>query len=199
MLLSKGRDFEALMTKIVNAKAKMVDVERRQAIASLSAKVLGRNGFLGTIFDEILYDIQHRCNEMIAFLPNASQFAISISSDKVTKTKGTAKKEIAVNITKDGKDVSIRSLSGGQQCSLELCADLASAEAIKSRSGSLFNWICLDEAMDGLGSEEKQAALDMLKQRASGLILIIDHSSEVKEIFTKVIEIEYDGRESRVI
>lgn len=99
---------------------------------------------------------------------------------------------------KDGEEIPVKSLSGGQQCSLELCTDLAVSESIRSRSGSPIGWLCLDEAMDGLDIENKKAALDVIRQKISGMVLIIDHSTEIKEGFEKVINVEFDGRSSRV-
>lgn len=184
------------LARLEASKKTLLDQEKKLSILNHASNILGRSGFLGSIFDEILQDIESRSNEMIKCLPNIDQFAIMVSSTKITKTKGTAKKEITVNVTKNGKEVSIKSLSGGQQCGLELCSDLASAEAIRSRSGVPLGWVCLDEAMDGLGVDEKQAAIAMIKERVNGLVLIIDHATEIKEGFDKIIEIEFDGKES---
>jgi DNA repair exonuclease SbcCD ATPase subunit len=177
-----------------------VDLKKeRMLVLNHCVNILGRNGFLGSIFDEILKEIEGKVNDMIGFLPNVSHLTVSLSSTTVTKTKGTAKKEISTKIYKNTQEVSFKSLSGGQQCSLELCADLAYAEAIRSRSGSPLNWIALDEAMEGFGVEEKQAALNMIRQKVRGLVFIIDHATEIKEGFAKTIEVRYNGRDSYVL
>ena len=100
---------------------------------------------------------------------------------------------------KSGKKISIKAVSGGQACSIELFSDLATSETIRLRSGSPLGWIALDEAMDGLDVEPKQEALEVIRKNVRGQIFVIDHSTEIKEGFEKVIEIEYDGRESYVV
>jgi hypothetical protein len=52
--------------------------------------------------------------------------------------------------------------------------------------------------MDGLGAVEKEAAVNMIRQRVKGLVLMIEHSTEIKESFNEVIEIEFSGKESRL-
>jgi hypothetical protein len=39
----------------------------------------------------------------------------------------------------------------------------------------------------------------MIKERFKGLVFMIEHSTEIRESFDKIIEVEYDGRESHVI
>jgi DNA repair exonuclease SbcCD ATPase subunit len=197
-LLGKRKNYESLSQKLENSKAAVAAQERELAIAQGAAKLLGRSGFLGSVFDEILADIEVRTNDMLAHFPNASQLTVQISSTKVVKTKGTSKKEISIGITRNGIDLSLDDISGGQQSAIELCSDLAAAEAIRARSGGALKWICLDEVMDGLGATEKKEVVAMIKDRVKGLVLMIEHATEIKESFDQVIEIEYDGRESYV-
>lgn len=194
--LKKIGDLESqLDLQLVNLAA----IKKKMQVLRYAAKLIGKNGFMGSVFDEILVDIQNRSNDMISAIPNVNEFTIKIDSSKEVKSKGTTKKQINVSIHKHGKDRTLRQLSGGQQCSVELCTDLAAAEAIRSRSGSALGWVCLDEAMDGFGVEEKQAAIEMIKTRVKGLVIIIDHATEIKESFDKVLQVEYDGRESYVV
>jgi len=182
-----------LETEAVQLKA-LVD---QKGVLEIAVDLMGRNGFLGSIFDEVLVEIESRTNDMLALIPNVNTFAIGISSTSVTKA-GNAKKSISTVLYKDGKDISVKSLSGGQMCSLELCTDLAVRETICSRAGTNLGWLALDEAMDGLDVESKQAALNIVKSKVNGLVLIIDHSTEIKEGFEKVVEVEFDGRQSYV-
>ncbi len=175
----------------------IASIEEDLRLLRYQQEILGRNGFLGSIFDEVLKEIESRTNDMLSAIPNVSEFTVSISSTSVSKA-GTSKKTISKKLYKNGKEVGVKALSGGQQCSLELCTDLAVAETIRARHGSELGWISLDEAMDGLGIAEKQAALDIIRSKVKGLVLIIDHSTEIKEGFEKIIEIEYNGKESYV-
>ena len=189
---------EALNAKIDGAKANFIQLETEKAIYTEAAKAVGRNGFLGFIFDEVLVSIQNRINTMLAKIPNVDTFRVDISSTKTNKTNKTLKKEISINISKNGNDIILDALSGGQQTGVELIADISVAQEIKLKAGSAIDWMILDEAMDGFGTAEKEAALNMLKENFDGLILIVDHTTEIKEAFEKIIEVEYDGKNSNV-
>jgi len=197
-LVTKRENYVKLLDKYSKVKDDMAAKERQLAVDQGTAKLLGRTGFLGSIFDEILSDIEVRTNDMLSHFPNASHLTVQISSSKVVKTKGTTKKEISIGISRNGMDLSMDDISGGQQSGVELCSDLGAAEAIIARSGGALKWICLDEVLDGLGTTEKQAVVAMIKERFKGLVLMIEHSTEIKESFDNVIDIEYDGKESYV-
>jgi DNA repair exonuclease SbcCD ATPase subunit len=181
-----------------NWQKNLQEQEKQLDSLRLQKALVGRTGFLGSIFDEVLQEIEMRANGMMQHLPNISSFALSLSSTSTTKT-GEVRKEISKKIFKDGEEKSIQDLSGGQQAGVELCVDLAVAETVKRRTGTHLGWMALDEAMDGLGVIEKQAALDVIRSQVGGLVFIVDHATEIKEGFEQVIEIEYDGRESHVI
>ena len=58
----------------------------------------------------------------------------------------------------------------------------------------------LDEPFDGLSDLDRESILELLKVEAQNkVIFVIDHSAHVKELFTKVIEVEMiDGKHSRI-
>ena len=169
-----------------------------QHVLEHAIALLGRQGFLGSIFDEILQDIQTQANAIIQHIPNVEDIRIKIDSTSVT-AKGKINKSINTQAIKDGKPIKIRTLSGGQQASLELATDLAVSSVIRNRSGVTFDWIVLDEAMDGLDINTKMQTLDIIKQICSGQIIVIDHSTEIKESFNKVINLQYDGKQTYVV
>lgn len=196
-LRNQSAAHDKLLAVIDSAKASINSLKAEAQVAQHASELLSRNGFLSVIFDDILREIEHRANQMIGKIPNIATLSVSISSTHHTKA-GTAKKTISVKVIKDGEEIPVKALSGGQQCSLELCTDLAVSESIRTRSGSPIGWMCLDEAMDGLDIENKRSALEVIRQHVTGMVLIIDHSTEIKEGFEKIISIEYDGRTSRV-
>jgi len=198
-VISKANFYQKQLGEYEQLKRKLASEESTLAIEQGAVSLLGRSGFLGSIFDEILADIEVRTNDMLSYFPNARHFTVTISSNKFVKTKGTTKKEISVTISNNGIDVDLdNNCSGGQQGAIELCSDLAAAEAIRARSGCAVQWTGLDEVMEGLGPDEKKAVIEMIKGRVKGLVLMIDHATEIKESFDKVVSIEYDGRESYV-
>jgi DNA repair exonuclease SbcCD ATPase subunit len=179
------------------ASQSLIDADKRIEATELAIKMIGRNGFLGSIFDEVLVEVESRINDMLTSIPNVCQFTVAITSTSVTKA-GNAKKAIYTAVYKNGKEISVKGLSGGQMCSLELVADLAVRETIHARSGTNLGWLALDEAMDGMDLDSKQAALEIVKAKVKGLVLVVEHSTEVKEGFEKNITVEYDGKFSYV-
>lgn len=160
--------------------------------------ITGRTGFMADIFDEVLLAIEKRTNDFMASLPNVASYSLQFSSTATTQ-KGIVKKTISTKLIKDNEEIDVKDVSGGQQCSVELCTDLSVAEEIRARSGSPLGWIALDEAMDGLDIEPKRAALEAIRTNTKGLVIVIDHSTEIKESFDAVVQVEFDGRESYVL
>ena len=197
-LASQARQSDLLLGEIATKKTRILALQSDAEITKHSAALLSRDGFLSEIFDEVLIEIETKANQMIGKIPNVSTFTIQICSSRET-AKGTIKKTISVKIFKDGDEVPFAGLSGGQQCALELFTDLAVSEVIRKRSGSPVGWMFLDEAMDGLDVATKKAALAVIRQEISGTVVVIDHSTEIKEAFDQVISVEFDGRISRVV
>ena len=196
-LKSKKRNYDALAAKASHNQTELAKLDGEMTLTQHAIAILGREGFLGSIFDEVLMDIETRTNAMVSQLSNINGFTVSFPSTKVTQ-KGKVSKSITAELYRYGKKISIKAISGGQACAIELFSDLATSEAIRARSGSPLGWISLDEAMDGLDVEPKKEALAVIRANVSGQIFVIDHATEIKEGFEKVIEIVYDGKESHV-
>lgn len=184
-------------SQILELTHKSNTLDSEVVVLEQAVELVGRNGFLSVIFDQVLAEIETKTNEMLSELPNLSTFTLKLDSESVTKS-GITKKTISKSVFKNGEAVSIKSLSGGQLCGLVLCTELAISETVKSRSGSRLNWLILDESLDGLDNTTKQNALNLIKTRTSGTIIIIDHSTEIKEGFQQVINVSFDGRYSSI-
>lgn len=193
-----AQQYQQYQNKLETIKQNLQSEQKNLDIFLCAKSILGRSGFLGEIFDEILLSIECKINEMISEIPNISDYFVQLSSTYNTKS-GVNKKSISLSLYKNGIAVSPKALSGGQLSSLELCTDLAVREVIYNRSKVKLGWIALDEAFDGLDIENKQAILNVIKNKVNGLIIIVDHTTEVKENFEKVINIVYDGMTSEII
>jgi DNA repair exonuclease SbcCD ATPase subunit len=87
------------------------------------------------------------------------------------------------------------SVSGGQYTSIELAVDLAVSRVVSQRLGCNLQWIVLDEAFNGHDPVTKEACMSLLQQYAADkLVVIVDHSSEFKEMFTQEIVVEKRDR-----
>lgn len=142
---------------------------------------LGKEGFLGSIFEEILGDISSRTNDYLKMVPNVATITLSLDTEKETKT-GSMSKKITPVVYKSGKAIPLTGgISGGMVAVVALAVDLALLSIIQERTGLELGWLILDEAMDGLGSLEKEACFELLRQVAHNkLILIIEHDDKAK-------------------
>ena len=158
-------------------------------------KLIGKEGFLGSIFDEVLQEISDETNNTLAGIANTRHVTLQFQSETETK-KGTIRKNIIPVVTVGGFTAPIKSaLSGGMASTVELAVDLAIGEVISRRTGIVPGYLMLDECFDGLDDVSKESCFELLRVYSKDrLILVIDHSSELKALFEKVITIQFkDG------
>lgn len=192
-----AKSFEENSKKLGDKVALIQSLEIEAVIARKMVDIFGRNGFMGVIFDEVLGEIESRANDMMGMIPNVNRFTLALSSVSVAKN-GNTKRSISVRLHCDAAEIGVGSLSGGQKVVTELCIDLAIAETIRRRSGCRLGWIVLDEAMDGLDVNTKQCVLDMVISKVNGQVIVIDHATEVQEGFSKIVDVNFDGRVSSI-
>jgi DNA repair exonuclease SbcCD ATPase subunit len=158
--------------------------------------MVGREGFLGVIFEDILVEISAATNEILERVANVRHLTFQFEATKELKT-GNVAQRITPVINSHGRRVSFDAgISGGMQTSVELAVDLGVAEVIARRRGTYPGFLILDEPFEGLGGISKEAAMQMLEAYSRDrLVLIVDHSSEFQGLFQQIIEIEQtDGR-----
>ncbi len=187
---------------LLERKAKAIEDERQYSIQEHilhhATQIAGRQGFLGDIFQEVLGEIERKANEFIECSSNVNTFTLQFSTESVTKA-GKVNKKIATHLWKSGKSVKLKSLSGGQQASIELAVELAVISVVKTRSGIDYGWLILDESMDGMDVPLKYDWIEAIKTRIDTLLIVIDHSTEIKELFDSVIEVTFDGQSSEIL
>lgn len=159
-------------------------------------RLVGRDGFLGAIFDEVLAEISEETNSRLARMPNTQDVSLAFLSE-VQSQKGLVRKEIRTVVSVRGHQGSLDvACSGGMGTAVNLAADLAVAAVIARRTGANPQWMILDECFEYLDTITREACMELLADEAQRkLILVIDHSSEFKEMFTQFVDIEYrDGK-----
>lgn len=161
--------------------------------------LVGRSGFLGFIFDEILREISDETNRILSRVPNTTTTTIVMSSDKVSKN-GKVKKNITATANINGVQMDLRTgPSGGQKSMIRLAVDIAIMTVVERRAGLHIGWLLLDEPFNGLGAIEKEAVMEVLREVARNkMVLVIDHATESRDAFDSVIELEYDGTVTRL-
>ncbi len=185
--------------RILETYRKVLAETEQKAAAELDfQQSLGRKGFLGVIFGDILQEIKTEANQRLGQLANVSQVTLDLVTETETQA-GTAKKAITPIFYVNGHETKFNSLSGGMQTSVDLIVDLAMMTVIQRRTGAMPGFLFLDEAFNGQGVITKEASLEALRAySAEKLIVVIDHSSETKEFFSSWISVENSGGRSRV-
>jgi DNA repair exonuclease SbcCD ATPase subunit len=123
------------------------------------------------------------------------QFIWSNASYKINTFKETSKGSIVAKLseqlTMGDSEVSIGSLSGGELRALSICADLAIIDILEQYSGLAMNPIIMDEPFDGLDSVGRELVIELLGNIFSNrCAMIVDHYSEAKAMFSKIIKVE---------
>jgi DNA repair exonuclease SbcCD ATPase subunit len=163
------------------------------------ALLTGREGYLSTIFTEVLEQIADEVNSILVQVPNVQAVTLSFLNEKVNKS-GSKKTGITAMIQMDGQVRPYADLSGGQTSMVELATDIAIRRVITRRTGIHMGWMVLDESFDGLGKREKEHCMKVLQQAATeDLIIVIDHASEFQSMFPSVIDIEHTEEGSRFV
>lgn len=156
-------------------------------------------GFIGGVFEESLQAIAYETNKLIGNLPNTTHITLVFKTEGIS-TKGTIKQEIKPVIFVNGHETSLNGCSGGQITSIELAVDLAVATVVQERTGKSPGWLILDESFDGMDLVTKEDCMALLKEYASNkLVLVVDHSSETKELFSKTIELEFSHGKTVIV
>jgi DNA repair exonuclease SbcCD ATPase subunit len=161
--------------------------------------LMGREGFLGVIFDDVLKEIEAEANERLARLANVSHVTIQFKSEVATQ-KGTIKRSITPVVSINGQEARLDSgLSGGMYTSVEGQVDLAVMAVVQRRTGSLPGFLFLDESFNGQGNVTKEATMEVLREYGQEkLVVVIDHNSEFKELFTQFIDVVYKDGKSEI-
>jgi DNA repair exonuclease SbcCD ATPase subunit len=156
---------------------------------------LGKDGFLGVIFTEVLQQISDRANKYLSLLPNTSHVSVTFETENA---KG--KKTISPVFWVDGHATTRASgLSGGMGASADLAVDLGVIGVVEERLGKAPGWICLDETFNGMPKGTKEQAIEILKEYATNrLVVVIDHSTEIKESFDQTLTVVAVGDKSVV-
>lgn len=155
-------------------------------------QLVGREGFLGTIFDEVLSEISAETNDILGRIANTAHVSLEFRSETETK-KGTVTKEIRPVVTIGGFEAPLRSgCSGGMISAVRLAVRIAIRRVIGRRTGAEICWLALDESFDGLDDVCKEACAEILNEAArTELIFIVDHSAAFKAMIVQTIELEF--------
>lgn len=181
--------WEQAVENVKKAEEALAQAQSDLALEKDFVNTIGREGFLGLIFDDVLDSISNETNDILARVPNVAHITLQFASERETQD-GKLRKEIKPLIRAGGREVTLRALSGGMQAAVELAVDIAVGTVVMQRTGVFPGWLVLDEAFDGLGVNAKKACLEILKRAAEDrLIIVVDHATEIREAFDTVFNI----------
>lgn len=162
-------------------------------------KLIGKDGFLGFIFDEFLQEVSTLMNEYLSKIPNVCFITIQFVSEIVTQ-KGIVKRNIKpIFLTTTSEVSSWHQFSGGQKSSIDLAMGLALHRVICHRLAVKPGWLILDEVFEGQDIVTKEACLEIIKEFAENkLVIVVDHASEFKEMFEQHLLVTSSQGRSRI-
>jgi len=165
-------------------------LESKRAIKSYTMK----------IFQDTLDTIGETASNILNQVPNVQNNTIMFEGFKEQKN-GNIKEEITAVLNSGGSTgIDIRSLSGGERTSIDLAVDLAAIEILEDKFNKGLNVFILDEPFEGMDSISKEQYLELIKNLDTNKkLIIIDHSSEVKEMVGDTIIIEKTNGVSRIL
>lgn len=172
----------AKLTKTVELNTREIEIYK--TVSSMYAPT----GAQAYILDSIVESFNESVVKYVDLVwPNVSY---KIHSFKET-SKGDITAKFSESLTMGGKDISIGSLSGGECKALSLCVDFAILDILEKYFGFALNPIILDEPFDGLDSIGREIVVELLEKLAQDRqIMVVDHASEVRSMFSQVIKVE---------
>lgn len=179
---------EALQ-KDVNDKLSNVanDKQDLELYKTLSA-IYSPTGAQAYVLDSVVDSFNEVIQKYVDLLsPNVTYTLNSFKEN----SDGNVVAKFSETLTLGGKEVSVGSLSGGEEKGLSLCVDFALLEVLETQFGMSLNPIILDEPFDALDAAGREIVVNLLESLARNRqIFVVDHASESKAMFSESIRIE---------
>lgn len=105
---------------------------------------------------------------------------------------------LEVTVSKSGYECNYKQLSKGQRGLLKLCFSISVMEASSNRSGVHFSTLFFDEALDGLDVDLKVKTFNLFSELSlkHESILVIEHSTELKNLFSTNYSVKLENDRS---
>lgn len=175
-----------LETKRQNLSKDLVRFEQEHAAAmeevtvlTKTAEILSKHGFLGYIFDSILDELNAHLNENLKSIPVSAKLSLMFTPDKLVKTTKAISKNINYKMWSGTEEVSLDTLSGGEQLSVIVSVDEALDTVLSTRLGVNLSWKVFDEQFFWVDGHSKEQVLEFLRLKSvDKTYIVIDHASE---------------------
>jgi DNA repair exonuclease SbcCD ATPase subunit len=195
LLARRALDQQAALESVDSTRAEIVAIESKLNAEKDFLHLLGKDGFLGVIFDEVLGEISDAATGFLGRLSNTAHVSVRFRTE-------TAKGKKSISpVFQVGEFEATRSsgLSGGMGTSADLAVDLGVISVIERRLGTAPGWLMLDETFNGMPPKTKEMALEILQEFAKDrLVIVIDHGSELRSMFHQVLTVTDENGRSAV-
>ena len=167
-------------------------------LATEAKKVI--KSYLSCSFEDALDSIGDTATRLIRSIPNMATATIQFEGLKETK-EGKIKEEIVCVISMDGEiGVPVKSLSGGERSSADMCIDLSVIKFIQETTGKGISLYIIDEGFNGLDTTCIQDALEMLKNcNLDKQLFLVEHNPIVSQSIENRLIVVRDGLTSKIV
>ena len=178
--------------------AELTSVQEEIEILEEAKKTI--KSYLSCSFDDALESIGDKATRLIRMIPNMSNATIQFEGLKET-TAGKIKEEVVCMVSMDGEiGVPLKSLSGGERSSCDMCVDLSIIKFIEETTGKGIGIYIVDEGFNGLDTTCIQDALEMLREYSvDKKLFLVEHNPIVSESIENKILVVRDGLTSKII
>lgn len=178
--------------QVAESNLEVSKFEQEMMVIIAAKQVLSPTGAIAYSLDSVTEEINEEVTSYLDIFSHGTMtYRMSSGEDKA---------KIVHHITSENDEVSLGSLSGGEDRGLVLSVDFGLSEVLAKRCGvPLPSILMLDECFEGLDYIGKEKVLDALKEIAqSRCILVIDHSTELSSLFNGLIKVTKRGSISYV-
>jgi DNA repair exonuclease SbcCD ATPase subunit len=190
--LQASKDLEdkinLLQQDILELKTKNIKLQQDASLLKAAVDIFGPSGAPAYTMDSIIESFNIAIAKMLDTVWPLASYKINSyreNSDGQITTKFSESFSVA------GRESSIGALSGGEQRILSLIIDFAVIDILSSQFGMRLNPIIMDEPFEGLDATSREQVIDVLDTlSADRQIIVVDHATEAKSMFTKIIKVE---------
>lgn len=172
---------------------KGIEIELYDSVSAMCAPT----GAPAYVTDSIVETFNEAVDKYVDMVwPNATYVLNSYKE----KTDGDMIAKFSETLTMNGKEKSIGSLSGGEVRALSLAVDFAVIDILNKSFGMPLNPIIMDEPFEGLDTAGREVVISLLERlSADRQIWVVDHASEAKAMFSKVLRVEKRSGVSKIV
>lgn len=197
------RNAEAYASKIEGWKIEQAEHQAviqtligRLSVQAEVCKSVSPSGAPAYVMDSVVDAFNSRVGNYVSKIWTSASYEISTCKEN---KDGTFRAKLSDRLVVNGMPCSVGSLSGGEQTSLMLAADFALLDVLAEQFGIDSNVVVYDEPFNGLDAQGHELVIGLMKTLAqSRQVWVVDHASEAKSSFDKVVTMEKRNGASRL-